>query len=462
MVCKLAQIPPEIWMALPLEDEKWILNERKRHQQVDDKMKKSLALSKSTAVPNHKETNNANIPIQNARVKNVAKGEDVIKDNTDQTYAFADEFLEEAMKSSSIYEADEDVDYEYWSSNHNAHVTISITNSLHNKCINLLHLPEKYHISILDGCADTCVLGKGWEVLSVHNTRRANVVGYDNEAAEKRNLPIVSAIPAVDLPDGISVILIVHEAIYNDTANHSLLSEFQLRDFRVKVDSICHKHGGTQKTEIQDVGSLLVVSLELAGCKIYFEHRLPTTEEINSLKQYCLTKDDTPWNPSSFSDQVADKFCQQVIDKEQKNSLNTKSDYSSDIKVDLVEQDIPKLSYFDPSDDHDIHVKGNHANLLFHLDTLVMKNTHDMNQLNKDSFYSKVLTTKIDYEKISPYFAFRPHDVIQHTLRQTIQLAKCTIHYHMRLHLKSFFQMLRHKRLNEVIATDTYFANNNQ
>jgi hypothetical protein len=29
----------------------------------------------------------------------------------------------------------------------------------------------------------------------------------------------------------------------------------------------------------------------------------------------------------------------------------------------------------------------------------------------------------------------------------------------MRRHLKSRFQMLRHKRVNEVIATDTYFAN---
>jgi hypothetical protein len=62
-----------------------------------------------------------------------------------------------------------------------------------------------------------------------------------------------------------------------------------------------------------------------------------------------LTQGDTPWNPS-FSDQVADKFYQLVIDNEQKNSLNTKSDNSSDIKVDLVEQDIPKLSYFDQSD----------------------------------------------------------------------------------------------------------------
>jgi hypothetical protein len=104
--------------------------------------------------------------------------------------------------------------------------------------MNLLHLPEKCHISILDGGADTCVLGQGWEVLSVHNTRRANVVVFDHEAAVKRNIPIVSAITAVDLPDGISVILIVHEAIYSDTANHSLLSEFQSRGFSVKIDSI--------------------------------------------------------------------------------------------------------------------------------------------------------------------------------------------------------------------------------
>jgi hypothetical protein len=102
--------------------------------------------------------------------------------------------------------------------------------------MNLLHLPKKYHISILDGVADTCVLVQGWEVLSVHNTRRANVVGFDHEAAVKRNLPIFSAITAVDLPDGISVILIVHEAIYNYTTNHSLLSEFQVRDFSLKID----------------------------------------------------------------------------------------------------------------------------------------------------------------------------------------------------------------------------------
>jgi hypothetical protein len=56
-----------------------------------------------------------------------------------------------------------------------------------------------------------------------------------HEGALKRNLPIVSVITAVDLPNGTSVILIIHEAIYNDTANHSLFSEFQLRYFGVKL-----------------------------------------------------------------------------------------------------------------------------------------------------------------------------------------------------------------------------------
>jgi hypothetical protein len=39
---------------------------------------------------------------------------------------------------------------------------------------------------------------------------------------------------------------------------------------------------------IQDVGSSLIVPLELAGCMIHFKHRLPTTEEINLLKKIWL------------------------------------------------------------------------------------------------------------------------------------------------------------------------------
>jgi hypothetical protein len=44
------------------------------------------------------------MPNQFSRLKNLEKGRgDVIKDDTDQTYAFVDEFLEESVKSLCIY-----------------------------------------------------------------------------------------------------------------------------------------------------------------------------------------------------------------------------------------------------------------------------------------------------------------------------------------------------------------------
>jgi hypothetical protein len=69
-------------------------------------MKKSLALIKSTAIPNDKKTNNCNMPNQYVRVKNVAKGEDVIKENTGQNYAFVDN----SSNTKSDYSSDIKVD----------------------------------------------------------------------------------------------------------------------------------------------------------------------------------------------------------------------------------------------------------------------------------------------------------------------------------------------------------------
>jgi hypothetical protein len=50
----------------------------------------------------------------------------------------------------------------------------------------------------------------------------------------------------------------------------------------------------------------------------------PPREEIMSLQQYCLTQGDTPWNPSTFTDQVADVFYKQVIDTESYNANSMK------------------------------------------------------------------------------------------------------------------------------------------
>ena len=144
MVCKLAQIPPEIWMTLPLEAKKWLLNERKRQQQEDDKMKKSSnPISKdndkfkSSGQNGSNSSSNTNMPNQYAKVKNAVKGEEDIQDQTTDTYGFVDEFLEDAIKSSNLYE-EQDANYETWNSEHNIYASISINNTLYNQCMSLL------------------------------------------------------------------------------------------------------------------------------------------------------------------------------------------------------------------------------------------------------------------------------------------------------------------------------------
>ena len=53
---------------------------------------------------------------------------------------------------------------------------------------------------------------------------------------------------------------------------------------------------------IKDGSESLTVPLEHTGCMIHFKHRIPTSEEVGPLNQYCLTQGEKTWNPSSFSD----------------------------------------------------------------------------------------------------------------------------------------------------------------
>ena len=70
----------------------------------------------------------------------------------------------------------------------------------------------------------------------------------------------------------------------------------------------------------------------------------------------------------------------------------------------------------------------------------------------------RAVPAKVNYDKMAPYFLYRSKEVIKKTLENTTQMAKAVINSPLRRHLKSRFLMLRHRRLNEVIATDTYFS----
>jgi hypothetical protein len=116
------------------------------------------------------------------------------------------------------------------------------------------------------------------------------------------------------------------------------------------------------------------------------------------------------------------------------------------------------LSFYDPSDLLANNLEGKLKHLVLSIDTVQYANINHTVLTNTDPHYSKALPSKINYEKLSPHLAFRPHEIIYHTLRKTTKLVNSVIHHSMQHHLKIQFQMLRHKRLNEVIATDTYFS----
>jgi hypothetical protein len=83
MVCKLAQIPPEIWKSRSIDAKKWLLNERKRQQIEDDKLKRSLHFdNKESGKVSDRDGNNPNIPNQYAGVKTTSKWEEGILNET--------------------------------------------------------------------------------------------------------------------------------------------------------------------------------------------------------------------------------------------------------------------------------------------------------------------------------------------------------------------------------------------
>jgi uncharacterized protein (UPF0147 family) len=74
MVSKLAQIQHDICMNISINLRNVYLMKENVNNRRMKKMKKSLALSKSTAVSNDKETSNDNMPNQYARVKYSERG----------------------------------------------------------------------------------------------------------------------------------------------------------------------------------------------------------------------------------------------------------------------------------------------------------------------------------------------------------------------------------------------------
>jgi hypothetical protein len=139
----------------------------------------------------------------------------------------------------------------------------------------------------------------------------------------------------------------------------------------------------------------------------------PTQGELDTYPHVFFTTD-TEWHPQNVNDKYS------VTDLDITDDDIQHSDYhpgSLDVYGDLIP------SYHQ----HDVHLRT-------------------------------VQPTQPDLDTISPNFGVFPRLRIQHTLDHTTQFARLDTRLPLRKHFKSRFPAAKVSRLNEVVATDTYFA----
>ena len=343
-----------------------------------------------------------------------------------------------------------------------------------------LHVDDVHKKCIIDNGADTTVIGKGWKVVG-QTTRKANVIGFDTKVAVKRNLPIVTAVAAVDLKNNETILVGVHEGVFNESAPHSLLSDFQLRECVESLDAISKRHDGKQTLKPSEE---ITIPLRMTECMMTFQNRQPTEKEINTHEVHWLTLNKI-WDPKKHFDDPEDEFFNCSEDEEETMALKVHQENPEDQDNEfhdcmdkMPERELfGKAVHLDIDASRGIFVRSAELDHLLNLiptNDLIPKDEIMTPKESNVNFFGQLPDTemqpevsqklhqarpaKIDCEKLVPNFAFMGSDIIRETMKRTTQMATATFCFPMRRHLKSMFKQLRRRRLNEVIATDTHFS----
>ena len=165
-------------------------------------------------------------------------------------------------------------------------------------------------LNIMDAGADTHVVGNTWKPLFeiTEMTPRADVIGFDTNAARKKGLPIGAYATKTNTSDGKSIILRVKHAVGNASSPHTLLCTFQIRELGIIVDDVSKNHQidltgnkGTQSITFKDGTK---INLRCRHTLMSFKTSLPTQLEIATLPIYDIAIDE--WNPQQYYDGMND------------------------------------------------------------------------------------------------------------------------------------------------------------
>ena len=172
--------------------------------------------------------------------------------------------------------------------------------------VQLAHL--MLYLSIIDGGADTHVLGGSWiKLFTVNkNTPMADVVGFDSQAARKHNLPIGTHTTKTTDTNGREIILVATHGVGNPSSKHTLLCSYQMRELGIIVDDIHARHEkgpmGTLGTQSLIFKDGTIVDLKCKSTLMAFNTTIPTMEEVENLPKYQIAFKN--WNPQRYYDEL--------------------------------------------------------------------------------------------------------------------------------------------------------------
>ena len=148
----------------------------------------------------------------------------------------------------------------------------------------------------------------------------------------------------------------------------------------------------------------------------YMDMVRPTDHQIDMLPHVMFTSD-VPWDPSSLDDE-----------------------YEPEDDIPSDDLSLPDYHTYDINDYGELVPDAR----LGHQTQLTMPRS--------------VQPKQHDFNRLKPNFAFVPVERIKHTLEHTTQYARADARLPLRKHFKTRFPAANISRLNEVVATDTFFS----
>ena len=259
--------------------------------------------------------------------------------------------------------------------------------------------------SLIDGGANGGLSGSDVVVLN-ETTLHADVTGIANNTITQ--IPICTVAGLIQTQHG-PIIGIFHQYAHQGTGK-TIHSVSQLRHFGTIVDDTPRQFGGKQRLETLDG---YIIPLSIRSGLPYMDMSPPTQHELDCYPHVFFTAD-TEWHPQSISDEYP---------------------VSS---LELTEEDMLLSDY--------------HPNSINSYGELLPFSRE------QDVHFRNVKPLPMDLDKLSPNFGFVPSQRIQHTLDHTTRFARLDTRLPLRKHFKSRFPAANVNRLNEVVATDTYFS----